>query len=99
MDQIKNILKQKGLTQKEFAEKLGTSLQNVKQLINKDTVKLSTLQTWAKVLNVPVADLINSTKKDQTVSSIFFASVYDDGNIKTYTDKDELIKDFTKEYC
>lgn len=51
---VKDILSQRGMTQTDLAKLTGTTLQNVRQLLSKDTLKISTLESFAKALNVPM---------------------------------------------
>lgn len=57
---IKEIRIKKGITQKELAEKLGTSQQNLAQYeCGKRNPKLETVKKIADALNVFMSDLIN----------------------------------------
>ena len=51
---IKDVLKEKGLTQPELAEKLGVSLSAVKQMVAADSVTTATLEKIAAAVGVPV---------------------------------------------
>ncbi len=60
-ENIKLIRKEKGYTQKQLAEKLGTSPQNFAQYENgKRKPKFETLKKIADALGVPAGDLIES---------------------------------------
>ena len=67
-ENIKEIRKNKGYTQKQLAEKLGTSPQNLAQYENgKRQPKLETIKKMADALECSVADLDDSiTEKFQT---------------------------------
>ena len=55
---IKEILKEKGLTQKELCEMLGQSKQDVNSIVNgKGSISVPVLEKVASVLSVPVASL------------------------------------------
>lgn len=60
---VKEILSQRGMTQTDLARLTGTTLQNVRQLLSKDTLKISTLESFAKALNVPMWQFF-ATKDD-----------------------------------
>lgn len=51
---IKEVLKEKGLTQPELAEKLGVSVSAVKQMVGADSVTTATLEKIAAAIDVPV---------------------------------------------
>lgn len=57
---IKEILKEKCITQQELADMLGVSYQSVKQTLNASSVTTSTLEKIALVLNVPMWQLFAS---------------------------------------
>ena len=54
--QIKQLIKQRGYTQKQFADKLGISLSALNQRLYGNP-SLSSLQEIASVLNVPISQL------------------------------------------
>ena len=56
MNKIKDLLKEKGMTQKELAEKLGMSAVGVSKLVNGTTTK-ETMNRIAEILNVKVDEL------------------------------------------
>lgn len=55
---IKEILKEQNLLQKDLAEKMGVSLQNVKLMLNKPSLTTATLEKVAEALDVPVWQLL-----------------------------------------
>lgn len=60
MLQIKAIMKQKGITQSELAERLGVDRVSVNRLVserNADTIRKSSLVRIAKALDCEVSDL------------------------------------------
>ena len=57
---IKEILKEKGITQQELADMLGVSHQSIKQTLNAPSVTTSTLEKIATALNVPMWQLFAS---------------------------------------
>lgn len=57
---IKEILKEKGMTQQNLADALGCSLQNVKTTLNAPSMTTATLERYAYALSVPVWQLVVS---------------------------------------
>jgi len=62
---IKELLKEKGLTQQELADKVGVSYQSMKQTLNAPSVTTSTLEKIASALNVPMWQLFASPEEVQ----------------------------------
>ena len=60
---IKEILKEKGMTQQELAERLGVSYQSIKQTLNATSVTTGTLERIANSLDVPMWQLFASPKE------------------------------------
>lgn len=60
---IKELLKEKGLTQQELADKVGVSYQSMKQTLNAPSVTTSTLEKIATALNVPMWQLFASPEE------------------------------------
>ena len=55
---IKDILKEKGLTQKELAERMGKAPQYINNVVNGGRdASINTLEKIAESLNVPIAEL------------------------------------------
>lgn len=65
---IKELLKEKGLTQQELADKVGVSYQSMKQTLNAPSVTTSTLEKIATALNVPMWQLFTSPEEIQPQS-------------------------------
>ena len=66
---IKEILDEKGLSQKEFAEMMGKSPQYISNILNADQgVSVNILIEFAKTLQVDFRDLFASTKEDRTTT-------------------------------
>lgn len=65
---IKELLKEKGLTQQELADKVGVSYQSMKQTLNAPSVTTSTLEKIATALNVPMWQLFASPEEVQPKS-------------------------------
>jgi transcriptional regulator with XRE-family HTH domain len=65
---IKELLKEKGLTQQELADKVGVSYQSMKQTLNAPSVTTSTLEKIATALNVPMWQLFASPEEIQPQS-------------------------------
>lgn len=59
---IKEVIKQKGFTQKEFAERLGMSLPGLVQIMN-GKPSLTTLEKIAAALDVEVWELLVSREE------------------------------------
>ena len=57
---IKELLKEKGITQQELSDILGVSYQSIKQTLNAPSVTTSTLEKIATELNVPLWQLFAS---------------------------------------
>ena len=62
---IKELLKEKGLTQQELADMVGVSYQSIKQTLNASSVTTSTLEKIATALNVPMWQLFASPEEVQ----------------------------------
>lgn len=60
---IKELLKEKGLTQQELADMVGVSYQSMKQTLNAPSVTTSTLEKIATALNVPMWQLFASPEE------------------------------------
>lgn len=62
---IKEVLKEKGITQQELADKVGVSYQSMKQTLNAPSVTTSTLEKIAAALDVPLWQLFASSQEVQ----------------------------------
>ena len=60
---IKELLKEKGLTQQELAAMVGVSYQSMKQTLNASSVTTATLEKIATALNVPIWQLFASPEE------------------------------------
>jgi len=60
---IKELLKEKRVTQQELAEMLGVSYQSIKQTLNAPSVTTATLEKIATALGVPVWQLFVSREE------------------------------------
>lgn len=68
---IKEILRERGLTQTDLANLLGVSVQSVRQTLNADSVSTKTLQKIASALNVPLWRLFVTPNEIQTDKQTF----------------------------
>lgn len=67
-ERIRAARRAKGMTQKELAEKMGTSYVVISQWENgKRNPKFSTLREIAKALEIPTTDLLGTVKDDGTI--------------------------------
>ncbi len=62
---IKEVLKEKGITQQELADMIGVSYQSIKQTLNAPSVTTATLEKIATALNVPMWQLFASPEEVQ----------------------------------
>ena len=62
---IKELLKEKGLTQQELADMVGVSYESMKQTLNAPSVTTSALEKVATALNVPMWQLFASPEEVQ----------------------------------
>ena len=62
---IKEVLKEKGITQQELADMIGVSYQSIKQTLNAPSVTTATLEKIATALNVPMWQLFVSPEEVQ----------------------------------
>ena len=62
---IKEVLKEKGITQQELADMIGVSYQSIKQTLNAPSVTTATLEKIATALNVPKWQLFASPEEVQ----------------------------------
>lgn len=65
---IKELLKEKGMTQQALADKVGVSYQSMKQTLNAPSVTTSTLEKIATALDVPLWQLFASPEEVSTDS-------------------------------
>ena len=62
---IKDVLKERGMTQQELADMIGVSYQSIKQTLNAPSVTTATLEKIATALNVPMWQLFASPEEVQ----------------------------------
>lgn len=61
---LKNILKCKNLSKRQFAKLIGIKYENVFRYFKRDyDPKLSSLETWANALDVKISDLYKERSK------------------------------------
>ena len=67
---IKQILKEKGLTQQDLANRMGVSLPAIKQMLSAESLTTSTLQKIAKSLDVEIWELFVAKEKTSQATLI-----------------------------
>lgn len=83
---IKEMMKKKGLTQVDLAERMGMNRVSVSRLLSeKNDMRTSTLEKIASAIGCNVADFFNPQ------CNVFLALVRDGGEWKEYTNKEELL--------
>ncbi|WP_313374975.1 helix-turn-helix transcriptional regulator [Chishuiella sp.] len=74
---LKEILKEKGLTGKELAEKIEVSEMSISNIVKGSTFpKPENLLKIAEVLDVDIKDLFNSTKEPEELETLY---IFKDG--------------------
>lgn len=63
---IKELLKEKGITQQKLAELVGVTHQSMKQTLNSQSVTTATLEKIAQALDVPMWELFASRDEVST---------------------------------
>lgn len=91
---IKELLKEKGITQQELSDILGVSYQSIKQTLNAPSVTTSTLEKIATALNVPLWQLFASP--DDVKGEELTALIHHKGEFYKATTIEELKKIVTK---
>ena len=92
---IKTLRKAKGLSQEKFAEKAELSQQHISRIENGQTYPgVATLAKIAKVLNIPMDDLVDTNVKDkedrytlEILRKLEFLGVEDKHKIEGYIDR------------
>lgn len=87
---IKDILKQRGLSQQALADKLEVSISCVRQTLNSPSVRLSNLERMAKALDVPTWHLLADPKV--VCKESLNAAISYNGQNYTPTTIDELLR-------
>lgn len=76
---IKELLKEKGMTQQNLADRMNVSLSAIKQMVSAESITTATLEKIAKALNVPMWQLFASpeeTKGEDLIALIQYKSDY-----------------------
>ena len=53
--ELRQVMKEKGITQKELARARGVSVQTIRNTLYKDSLKVSTLEKYCELLGVKIA--------------------------------------------
>lgn len=88
MYRIEEILKEKGLSKVDLAERMNTSKQSLNSLINGNPTRLK-LEEMASALKVPTWQLFEDPKNIGAPKE-FFAFIHSDGENYTASSPDEL---------
>lgn len=67
---IKDICQEKGMTQKDLAEKLGITDISLNKTLRGEYPQLQTLEKIAEKLEVPITELFEKSNKDGTIGII-----------------------------
>lgn len=96
-ERIKKIRLEKGMTQKELAEKCGIDSANLRKYeAGKQNPKFGTIEKIAEALNVPATDLLNyQIKKDPNAKT--FEEMTPEEQKKTIQDLSKKMESFLKE--
>lgn len=62
-ERIKQLLKERGITQQDIADKFGKSLINIKKTLNGNSMTTSNLKRYADLLGVPIWELFISREE------------------------------------
>lgn len=76
---IKELLKEKGMTQQNLADRMNVSLSAIKQMVSAESITTATLEKIAKALDVPLWQLFASpeeTKGEDLIALIQYKSDY-----------------------
>lgn len=87
---VKDILKEKKLTQKEFALRMKMHSESLTRILNGGNPTMQTLENMAKALNVNIAELFDEEKVERKISGYI--------EIDNVIHKIRSIKDFEKIY-
>lgn len=90
---IKEILRDKGITQKQLAERLGVNHVSFSQTLVKNNLTMKTLENIANALDVSVPELFIKLDENSNVKqNEFLAIVVIDDVSRVFRDKAELLK-------
>ncbi len=82
---LKDILKEKGITGKELAEKVGVSQPAISDIVKgKSFPRPELLLQIAETLNVDIKDLFHSTKETKTIHVIIDNKLHTFNDIKEF---------------
>lgn len=73
---IKEAIKEKGYTIKAVAESIGKSQQTLHGIIEKGNPTISTLQSIAEAIGVPISQLYSESKRANLTALIYYKGEY-----------------------
>lgn len=91
---IKDICQDKGITQKDLAEKLGITDISLNKTLRGEYPQLQSLEKIANALEVPITELFESTPKDGLIGVIRYNNK--SYEINSIADIENLLKEIKK---
>ena len=67
---IKYLIKQKGISTKTFVKDIGMTETGFRQMLENESIKLTTLKVIAAYFDVPLSYLIGEDDKEETISNL-----------------------------
>lgn len=89
---IKEILKQRGISVVDFAEKLGIKRQNVYNVLNKPTWQR--LQQCSEILDMPIADFFEKNDSEINGYIEYRGTIYRITDLRSFNNLAEIISGF-----
>ncbi len=88
---IKEIMKQKGYTQKMLAQKIGITEVGMMKILKNDNPRMDTMRKLADALGVEIWEFFK--QKEEIYENVkFCAMVYENGDTKSFMTKRELVE-------